>query len=262
MIFCLLILALRPACNMYFKRNRKTPSFGHLASHCADIEPIAASEFFERQQSLAEVMHNLGASAYIAEPGANAHFYANVSSSRWHLSERPFLLIIAPEVVSDSKIKPRISIITPKFESTRAHLLPIPAKENISYFEWAEDSSPYLTAVSGFASNGGKIFVDGEIRKFIVDGIADVSPKNEVLSAPLEIRSLRERKSDAEIEILRCVNEVNLFFLTSASFGFCILHFLTSPSFKHRKNRSHLWLFVLSGKKCISGCMNQRLRDS
>ena len=215
---------LRPTWTTKFiKRNKKSPSFDHLASHCADVAPITASEFYKRQHALAETLHSLGASAYVAEPGANAHFFTNVSSSRWHLSERPFLLVIAPEVVSDKKVKPRISVITPRFEATRAHLLSIPAKENVSFFEWDEDSSPYLTAISALGTNGEKIYVDGDIRKFIADGLAGVLPENEVLTAPLEVKSLRERKSDSEIEILRCANEVILFTYPSEHSIFLIL---------------------------------------
>jgi hypothetical protein len=34
---------------------------------------------------------------YIAEPGASAAYFVNISGSTWGLSERPFLLIIMPE---------------------------------------------------------------------------------------------------------------------------------------------------------------------
>ena len=74
-----------------------TPSFKHLAKHCADVLPIGASEFHTRQTALANALHSLGAVAYIAEPGANAEFFGNISSSQWHLSERPLLLIVSPE---------------------------------------------------------------------------------------------------------------------------------------------------------------------
>ncbi|KAI5122038.1 hypothetical protein M0805_006023 [Coniferiporia weirii] len=191
-------------------RRLGTPSFEHLAAHCADVAPIGASEFYARQQSLAEALHTSGASAYISEPGASAQFFANLSSSQWHLSERPLLLIVAPELVNGS-VKPLVSVLTPTFEATRSKLLPIVAKDNVSYFEWPEDADPYSIAVSAIPpGNSGDVFVDGSMRKFVVDGLDNALPKSNVLSAPLEIRSLRERKSPAEINILRCANEVTL----------------------------------------------------
>ncbi|KAL5490262.1 hypothetical protein ACEPAI_5095 [Sanghuangporus weigelae] len=185
-------------------------SFDHLAAHCAEVKPISSTEFLTRQQSLAEVLHSLNASAYIAEPGANAQFFGNISSSNWHLSERPLLLIVAPEVGSDAKVNPRVSALTPSFEATRARTLSIPAQNNVSFFEWPEDANPYEIAISALSDKKGPIFVDGSIRKFIADGLASVRPGSEVVSAPLQVRSLRETKSPAELDIIRCANEVTL----------------------------------------------------
>lgn len=189
---------------------RSPPPFEHFASHCANVKPISASEFLTRQQSLAETLYTLNASAYIAEPGANTQFFGNISSSNWHLSERPLLLIVSPEIGSDAMVKPRVAVLTPSFEATRARMLSIPAKNNVSYFEWPEDADPYEIAVSALSDKKGTIFVDGSIRKFIADGLATASPGSEVLSAPSEVRSLRERKSPAELDIIRCANEVSI----------------------------------------------------
>lgn len=189
------------------------PPFEHLASHCANIPPIQPSEFHARQQALAEVLNKLGAAAYIAEPGANAQFFGNLSSSKWHLSERPLLLVITPETNgtnSSSEVRPRVSVLTPTFEATRAKLLPVPAQLDITYVDWPEDANPYEIATELIiGKRDGDIYVDGAMRKFIADGLAAALPNNKVASAPLEIRTLRERKSPAEIDILRCANEVN-----------------------------------------------------
>ncbi|EJD05791.1 Creatinase/aminopeptidase [Fomitiporia mediterranea MF3/22] len=187
-----------------------SPTFKHLASHCADVKPITAFEFLTRQQSLAEALHVLNASAYIAEPGANAQFFGNISTGTWFLSERPLLLIITPDSESNGSVNPRVSILTPSFEATRARLLAVPAQGNVSFFEWPEDVNPYEIAVSALSDRTGPIYIDGGMRKFIADGLASALPNNTVLSAPLEIRSLRERKSPAEIELLRCASEVTL----------------------------------------------------
>ncbi|KLO14165.1 Creatinase/aminopeptidase [Schizopora paradoxa] len=210
--------------------------FSFLATHCADAQPISANEFKSRQRALAETLHALNASAYIAEPGANAGFFANISAAHWSLSERPLLLIITPSlktaVTSQSThmddgalyedevedvitgVNAKVTILTPSFEKTRAKLLPVPSADDTAYVEWPEDASPYEVAAAALRQqqqiSGGTVFVDGSIRKFIADGLAKALPGTKVVSAPPEIRQLRERKSPAEIELLRCANEVTL----------------------------------------------------
>jgi Xaa-Pro aminopeptidase len=147
----------------------------------------------------------LNASAYIAEPGASAQFYGNISLSHWFLSERPLLLIISPKVDGED-IQPMVSVLTPQFEATRAKMLPIPASP-IQFVEWAEDANPYnITAL--VLPEDGTIFVDGSIRNFIVEGLQKALPKFKVSFAPEKITQLRECKSPAELEFLKCANEV------------------------------------------------------
>jgi Xaa-Pro aminopeptidase len=122
------------------------------------------------------------------------------------LSERPLLLIITPQEVGNA-IEAKVSILTPKFEATRAKLLSIPAAD-VTYIEWAEEQSPYEPTTSIISNTAGAIFVDGYARNFIVDGLRAAHPQTAVSSAPYEIKRLRERKSPAEIELLKCANEV------------------------------------------------------
>lgn len=181
--------------------------FEHLRAHCAAVPPIAASEFHQRQTALAEALHTMNASAYIAEPGANALFFGNISQSSWHLSERPLLLMVSPMRTSDGSIQSKVTILTPKFETTRAKLLSIPAP-NVTYVEWAEDENPYQIALSALSVSEGTIFIGESSRLFVSDGLQAAAPNARVISAPQSIRSLRERKSPAEVALLRCANEV------------------------------------------------------
>lgn len=88
-------------------------------------------------------------------------------------------------------------------------MLPLPnVAGDVEYVEWAEDEDPYSKAISILPNQDLTIFVDNSIRKFIVDGLQLADPNANVYSAPLEITQMRERKSKAELEILRCVNEV------------------------------------------------------
>ncbi|KIJ60667.1 hypothetical protein HYDPIDRAFT_138923 [Hydnomerulius pinastri MD-312] len=180
-----------------------------LAAHCEATQPIPQSELLQRQLRLAQTLHELNASAYIAEPGANALFFGNISDSSWHLSERPLLLMISP-LVNDGEVSAKVTVLTPYFEETRAKLLNVPGAD-VTFVAWREDDDPYTVGVNALPSpSGGPIYVDGMIRHFIVDGFQKAVPEVDVLSAPLEITSLRERKSPAEIALLKCVNEVTV----------------------------------------------------
>ncbi|KAH9951248.1 peptidase M24 [Amylocystis lapponica] len=187
------------------------PDFSHLAGHCAHIAPISSSSFLERQTSLARTLHALNASAYIAEPGPSAGFFANLSGAHWGLSERPLLLIVSPEVDAEQEVHAKISILTPTFEATRAKLLPIPSASEIAYPAWPEDVDPFAVVVSAFPNLAqSNIFVDGNVRTFITNGLQQAAPHSTVAGAPVEIKRLRERKSQEELEIMKCVNEVTV----------------------------------------------------
>ncbi|KAF8590441.1 Creatinase/aminopeptidase [Ramaria rubella] len=211
----IILLLLLPFAYLSFFLNGYKPSrhtqFAHLRDHCTNVPPITPSEFHQRQRTLAQTLHALNASAYIAEPGANALFYGNISQSSWHLSERPLLLIISPIPV-DGRVEAKVAVLTPKFEASRAKLLSIPAA-SVTYVEWAEDEDPYQKVVGSLVASapaGGAIYIAESSRLFIKDGIHHAAPNVLVASPPPTIRSLRERKSPAEIALLRCSNEVTL----------------------------------------------------
>lgn len=202
----IIFVLLLPLTYTSYRLTWRPTGFTHLRAHCAHVPPIAASEFHQRQTALAETLYSSNAAAYIAEPGANALFFGNISQTAWHLSERPLLLIVSP-VPDSGRVQAKITVLTPKFEATRAKLLQIPAP-NVSYVEWAEDEDPYQIAVSALSLSGGTVFVAESSRLFISDGIKAAAPNSKVVSAPQSIRSLRERKSSAEVALLRCANEV------------------------------------------------------
>ncbi|KIY67833.1 Creatinase/aminopeptidase [Cylindrobasidium torrendii FP15055 ss-10] len=182
-----------------------------LAKHCSKAVPISAAEFHSRQDKLAQTLHALNATAYIAEPGADALYYANLSMSSWKLSERPLLLVITPDASDSELVKAKVSILTPKFETARARLLPI-AFQDVTFLEWAEEANPYemVKPALAEADAAGTIFVDGHARHFIVDGLQSAFPTATVKSSPTEIRQLRERKSKAELELMKCANEATV----------------------------------------------------
>ncbi len=190
------------------------PDFSPLDRHCAHIPPIARDSFITRQDSLAQTLRALGVSAYVAEPGASAGYYANLTGSHWGLSERPLLLIVQPQEAADGSVRANISILTPAFEKTRARLLPIPSKSRVTYTAWPEDADPFATALQLLPNlEDTIIYVDGNVRTFVTDGLQKAAPNSRVLNAPVEVRRLRERKSSEELDIMKCVNEVSWDFI-------------------------------------------------
>lgn len=180
-----------------------------LAEHCKHTRPIPESEFIERQHKLAHALHALQVSAYVAEPGGSAQFFGNISSSSWSLSERPLLFMVSP-IIQAGEVVPKVIVLTPSFEEARAKLLAIPGA-NVTYVPWKEDEDPYAVGFRVLpGSAASRVYVDGMVRHFIVDGFQKVAPGVDVISAPLEITSLRERKSQAELALLQCVNEVTV----------------------------------------------------
>jgi len=177
-----------------------------LANHCPGAQPISESEFLQRQDNLAKLLYDRGASAYVAEPGANTKYFGNISEASWHLSERPLLLMISP-TFGEAAISAKVTIITPAFEEPRARLLPVPGAD-VTYISWEEDEDPFAIALHALPAVEGPIYVDGMIRNFIADGLQKAVSGARVLTATSEITQLRERKSPAELDLLKCANEV------------------------------------------------------
>ena len=188
---------------------QESPDFSYLASHCAHISPISSDSFLSRQDSLARTLHSLNAAAYIAEPSASAGYFANLSKSHWGLSERPLLLLVQPQTDEQGSVRANVSVLTPAFEQTRARMLPIPSDAGVTYTAWPEDVNPFATALALVPDlDEAVIYVDGDVRTFVTDGLQKAAPGAKVLNAPVEIKRLRERKSSEELDIMKCVNEV------------------------------------------------------
>ncbi|KAJ7043199.1 Creatinase/aminopeptidase [Mycena alexandri] len=193
---------------VYVISERRKYAAPAVMQRCDHLSPITAAELQARQTSLARVLSQLNASAYISEPGASSLYYGNISTSNWRLSERPLLLMITPQQNGD-EIEAKVSILTPAFEASRAKMLPI-ASNDVTFIEWAEETNPYEHAMTILSDTPGSVYVDGATRNFIVDGLRDAHPQAAVSSAPYEIRRLRERKSPVEIELLKCANEATV----------------------------------------------------
>ncbi|KAH9214431.1 peptidase M24, structural domain-containing protein [Leptodontidium sp. 2 PMI_412] len=169
-----------------------------LKSHVSllDVPRIGQEEFLKRQSILAAALNEAGVDAFIAEPSASSSYYANISSA-YDLSERPFLMIL------DRTGK--FSYLAPKFELGRIAGLDMVFTEK-TVIEWAEEESPYevLKRETGYK----KVMLDEHVRFMIAAGVQatgiDVVPMSQA------IQSLRAVKTDAELAILRGINEFTL----------------------------------------------------
>jgi Xaa-Pro aminopeptidase len=158
-----------------------------------DVKPITRDEFIERQQVLAAAISEAGVDAFIAEPSASSTYYANISSD-FDLSERPFLMILDKEG--------QFSYLVPKFEANRiADLDMVYSSKKV--IEWHEEESPYeaLKRATGYK----KIMLDEHVRFMIASGLekADI----DVIPVSEPVQSIRAVKSEAELVILRGINE-------------------------------------------------------
>lgn len=161
-----------------------------------DISPIDRAEFLKRQSTLAAELDVAGVDAFIMEPSASSSYYANISTS-YELSERPFLAVIDRHG--------QFSYLAPKFELDRiAGLDMVFAKKIV--IEWREEESPYevLKKATGYQ----KIMLDENARFMIASGLQAAGI--DVIITSQTIQSLRAVKTQAELAILRGINEFTL----------------------------------------------------
>jgi Xaa-Pro aminopeptidase len=160
------------------------------------VREVDRKEFLHRQALLAAELRKAGIDAFVAEPSASTTYYANISTS-YELSERPFLVIFDKDG--------NFSYLAPKFELGRIAALEMVFEEK-RVIEWREEESPYevLKAKTGY----GKVMVDEHARFMIAAGLQNAGI--EVLSTSFAIQSLRSVKSEAELAILRGINQFTL----------------------------------------------------
>jgi len=191
---------------------------------CPGIAPISSAEFSTRRDKLAELLRGeagRGWGAYVTEPGPNTLYYTNLTDSDWHLSERPWLVAVSPGKDGASQM----SVLTPSFEKSRSQRLPFALTKQeyakVNWVTWEEAENPYailvehldgLRAATG-AKGGWRIELEENVRTFVGTGLAVAGQavdgeQPQVGFASLAVREQRMRKTDAELDIQRCVAKV------------------------------------------------------
>lgn len=152
---------------------------------------------------------NRSPAVWIAEPGPSSSYFTGAfASSDWHLSERPFLIAITP---AEDGVSPNITLLTPEFERIRAQLKPLPeqVEGHLGWVSWQESESPYDVLAQHLGKKGG-VLVDPMVRNFISAGLArTMEGCGDTIDAEKAVASIRERKDEREIGLLRCANQVS-----------------------------------------------------
>ncbi|KAJ0164768.1 putative peptidase C18A7.01 [Colletotrichum tanaceti] len=172
--------------------------------------PIAAEEFLERRDRLARALVESKVDAFVLEPGYTFQYYGNISQTDWEPwepEERPFLMLILPEISPAGKVRAKTAFLSPHFEEGRVRMLGIPSREaELDIVIWEEHWNPYDVLLRSrlFDGRPAKLMVDEEIRDFIVRGLDAAGFETVGLAAEVEL--VRQQKSAAEVELLRAVN--------------------------------------------------------
>ncbi|KAJ3540071.1 hypothetical protein NM208_g5223 [Fusarium decemcellulare] len=97
-----------------------------------NAKPIGADEFLERRDKLARALHANGVNAFVLEPGYTFQYYGNISQvdwEPWEPEERPFLMLIMPQLNPDGQITAKTAFLSPSFEAGRVRMLGIPSRD-------------------------------------------------------------------------------------------------------------------------------------
>ncbi|KAK1596511.1 metallopeptidase family M24 [Colletotrichum navitas] len=172
--------------------------------------PINAEEFIARRDRLARALAASNVDAFVLEPGYTFQYYGNISQTDWEPwepEERPFLMLILPQVSSSGIVSAKTAFLSPHFEEGRVRMLGIPSREEeLDIVIWEEHWNPYDTLLKSHVFNDrpAKVMVDEEIRDFIVRGLETAGFTTVGLNPEVEL--VRQQKSPAEVELLRAVN--------------------------------------------------------
>ncbi|KAK8854596.1 hypothetical protein IAR55_003335 [Kwoniella newhampshirensis] len=201
-----------------------SPSF---LAQCDSLLQSPPETFTNRLHSLVKALPP--STGWIAEPGPSAeYFLGGFGSSDWWLSERPFLIHVAnssssstPFPVNDvaqsakdndrlKKDLPTITLLTPAFEALRASLISLPDEiaRRVKWVEWKEDQSPYSVLEHAVSTQG--VVLDGMVRHFVGEGLRGVFREEKGEEVVQAVKTIRERKDEREVGLLRCANQLTL----------------------------------------------------
>jgi Xaa-Pro dipeptidase len=160
---------------------------------------ISDDERRARVEKARRLMASNGIDAMFLEGGTSMFYFTGV---HWGNSERTFGVVIP------AKGDP--AWVTPAFEEARAREL-IRSSNDVRV--WQEDESPYAVIAGILRDRGaatGKIGMEERVRFFIFDGVRQLLPHAQFVSATPVTAGCRMIKSPAEIALMQRANEITL----------------------------------------------------
>jgi Xaa-Pro dipeptidase len=163
------------------------------------VPPITEAERRTRVEKARRLMSENGINAMFLEGGTSMFYFTGV---RWGNSERTFGVVIPA--------KGELAWVTPAFEEARAREL---IKNSNDVRVWQEDESPYAVIAKILRDRGagtGKIGMEERVRFFIFDGVRQLMPQAQFVSATPITAGCRMIKSPAEIALMQRANDITL----------------------------------------------------
>lgn len=171
----------------------------NLRRMTADVVPITDDERKARINKAQQLMGGQKIDAIYIESGTSMYYFTGM---RWGQSERMFALVIPA--------KGDVAWVCPKFEEERAREL---IRIGTDIRTWEEDESPYLRVAQILKDRGirsGRIGIEERVRFFFFDGIRQVAPKFEFVSATPITAGCRMYKSPAELKLMQKANDLTI----------------------------------------------------
>lgn len=163
------------------------------------IELISDDERLARMEKARRLMVDNGIDAIYLESGTSLSYYTDF---QWGRSERMMAMVLP------ARGEP--AYVCPQFEEERAREL-IRFGDDIR--TWEEDESPYQRVAEIFADRGistGTVGFEETVRFFLFDGIRQVAPHIEYVSATPVTAGCRIYKSPAEIALMQRANDITI----------------------------------------------------
>jgi Xaa-Pro dipeptidase len=163
------------------------------------VAPITDDERRARIEKARRLMTENKIDAIVLEGGTSMYYFTGV---HWGNSERTFAVVIPA--------KGELAWVTPAFEEQRAREL---IKFSNDVRVWQEDESPYAVIAKILRDRGagtGKIGMEERVRFFIFDGVRQLLPTAQFVSATPITAGCRMIKSPAEIALMQRANEITL----------------------------------------------------
>jgi Xaa-Pro dipeptidase len=171
--------------------------FAHLKPMSAGISRIGVEDRKARVEQARRLMAENKIDAIVLDSGTSLGYFTGVS---WWASERTFVAIIPA--------KGEVAYVCPKFEEGRAReLITIGADVRT----WEEHESPFERIAQALKDRGvSRVGFEEYVRFFVMDGLRNVAPAVEIVSANPVTIGCRVIKTPKEIALMQRANDITI----------------------------------------------------